>query len=303
MVSDAFPIRTRAMAMGVFTSAGALGGVVGLLGGRWLNQYWGWRTTFVAAGALGLLIRPLLLSIREPIRGGSDGALASPPPLPARQVIGRLRGNKTFPNLAMASMLTAFAGYSFSIWLPSFISRSYGLPSSQIGAYLGVINLVGGVGGTLGGAAVARWLGTRDLRWWMWTPAIGFIFAVPMSLIAIMSHHLAVTLACLFLTLGALLACSGPIFATLSTVTSPGMRTLAASSLLFFQITLGLGLGPLLTGWISDQLTRTLGQEGLRYALLTPVAAIAWGAIHYLLAARTIRRDAALAYEGAANPA
>ncbi|MEE2776715.1 MAG: hypothetical protein VYE73_08125 [Acidobacteriota bacterium] len=52
-----------------------------------------------------------------------------------------------------------------------------------------------------------------------------------------------------------------------------------------------MGLGPLFVGWLSDALMGTVGVDSLRYALLATIFFNLRGAVHYLLAARTIREE------------
>jgi hypothetical protein len=60
---------------------------------------------------------------------------------------------------------------------------------------------------------------------------------------------------------------------------------------LFLTAMLGLGLGPLAVGLLSDLLKPGLGAESLRYALVISTAALVWASAHFVLAARTARRD------------
>jgi hypothetical protein len=58
---------------------------------------------------------------------------------------------------------------------------------------------------------------------------------------------------------------------------------------------IGLGLGPLAIGVLSDFLEPRFGQESLRYALVLAPAAIVVGALFYFRAARTLQVDMARA--------
>ena len=66
-----------------------------------------------------------------------------------------------------------------------------------------------------------------------------------------------------------------------------------ASALLFFVLNIiGLGLGPQVTGILSDLMSDSLGAESMRYALLTVGAVIGpWSALHYYLASKSIDAD------------
>ena len=69
-----------------------------------------------------------------------------------------------------------------------------------------------------------------------------------------------------------------------------------ASAILFFVLNLiGLGLGPMATGFLSDYLRPEYGNLSIRYALITMVMVNLWCATHYYLATRTLRDDLARA--------
>ena len=71
------------------------------------------------------------------------------------------------------------------------------------------------------------------------------------------------------------------------------MRSVAAGTVLLFLNLIG-GLGPLAVGIASDLLFPSLGDDGLRYALLVVAAGGAvWTASHFYMASRTVRDDIA----------
>ena len=77
---------------------------------------------------------------------------------------------------------------------------------------------------------------------------------------------------------------------------SSRMRAVASSILFLVMNLIGLGLGPLCTGILSDVLATSMGSsEGLRWALAIVTLANVWAAVHYLLAAKTLREDVARA--------
>ncbi len=70
------------------------------------------------------------------------------------------------------------------------------------------------------------------------------------------------------------------------------MRALVSALLLFVINLIGLGLGPLFAGFLSDQLRPAFGIESIRYALLyVSIGGNLWAAGHYYLASRTLRDD------------
>ena len=84
----------------------------------------------------------------------------------------------------------------------------------------------------------------------------------------------------------------GPTFAITQTLVTPAMRSLASAILLFVLNIIGLGLGPVFAGFLSDTLRPEYGEESIRYSLLILViSGNAWSALHYYLASKTLRED------------
>ena len=295
MISDAFAQKWRPTAMAVFTAAASLGGALALFGGGWMSETWGWRSAFLVAGASSFAFAPIIFFfVKDPQRGFSDHATQTNA-IPVREAFRLLRANRTFRQLAIAGTLSAFCVYALTIWLPSFLARSYGLGPAAAGGYLGAITLVGALGGTFAGGELARLAGTRSVVWWSVVPALGFLVGAPILLLGIFADNLPTTLTCLMVGTFLVHLFPGPLFAIVTSIVPAGMRSVASSTLLFSQIAFGLGLGPLLTGSISDLSAEKFGAEGLRYALVAPLVIGAWSGLHYLLSGRTLRDDTAAA--------
>jgi len=73
------------------------------------------------------------------------------------------------------------------------------------------------------------------------------------------------------------------------------MRSVATSLVLFIQTLIGLGLGPLLVGLLSDHLKPVAGEDSLRYGLVIVGIVNVWAALHYFHGSRTLRQDLAAA--------
>ena len=74
----------------------------------------------------------------------------------------------------------------------------------------------------------------------------------------------------------------GPAYAATQALAKPAMRALAAALLLLVINLVGLGLGPLLVGWLSDLFQPQFGSESIRYALAVAGLASLWAGIHYV---------------------
>jgi MFS family permease len=87
---------------------------------------------------------------------------------------------------------------------------------------------------------------------------------------------------------------TGPLFATIQTLVPERMRATSIALIYLFSNLIGLGLGPLTAGALSDALRPFFGDESLRYALLVLCPGFLWAAWHLWRASRTVMEDLAL---------
>ena len=309
LLSDYFPPERRGTALSIYSLGIPIGVMIGFIAGGWINEIFGWRQAFFAVGVPGLILAVVVrLTLREPQRGAADRPTGAPPsPVPAESLgevlrfMGRLRA---FRHMALAAALHAFYGYGAGAFLAPFFIRIHGMSSGEVGTWLGLISgLVGGVGTFLGGTLGDR-LSARhgDARWYMWVPALSTLGSVPFAFFLYLWPE---PRTALLLFMPAALA--GPMylgstFAMTQGLARPHMRAMAAAILMFVINMIGLGLGPQVVGLASDLLAPRLGVASLRWALLGVVVPLSlWSALHYLLAARTLRQE--LAASAAANEA
>ena len=132
-------------------------------------------------------------------------------------------------------------------------------------------------------------------------PGLCLLLAAPLYVVAMTRGDLA--LFATFTVLSTLLQFTflGPTAGTLQNMLHPRMR---ATGHAFTNIFTGLvgGLGPVLVGWLSDELARDgyPSDVALGYAMAAAGLVSLWAAAHYLLAARTLEGDLARVREGRA---
>ena len=85
----------------------------------------------------------------------------------------------------------------------------------------------------------------------------------------------------------------GPCLAVCHSLVPPAMRALTSAILFFVLNLIGLGMGPLAVGFLSDRLTLDYGDDGLRIAMLIVSAISSVGVVMFLLAARNLPRSPA----------
>ena len=291
IISDYYPPEQRGSALSFYSTGVYLGILFGFLLGGWINSQFGWRAAFFVVGIPGFLVALLVrLTIKEPVRGGLDGR-ALEAPATFGKTLRTLREFGSFRLFAIAAGLNAFSSYGIGNFMPSFLIRSHDFTSMQVGTSLALITGIGGAMGTYFGGVLADRYGANDKRWYLWIAAIPGACSVPLMLSAVFVADPRLTLACLFFAtmLGAFYL--GPTIAISHNLVSPSMRAMASAILFFILNLIGLGMGPLVVGMISDALAPAYGSESLRYSLGIVSLINLVSATLFILAARKLLSD------------
>jgi predicted MFS family arabinose efflux permease len=295
LISDLYPPQKRVSAMAVYQLGIPIGVMVGLLAGGWISEFFGWRTAFMAVGIPGLLFAVIFwFAVKEPVRGLSETAQQTVETAPSvGETLRHLWSLPSFRHLAIGTALIGFVVYQVFMWSPSFLIRSYGLSKGEAGTILALINGLGGGFGTwLGGYVVEKW-GRHNVRLHLIIPGIALVLAFPLSVGIYLSNTLAASVAFMVLPILLALMNSGASNSLAQRLAKVRMRALTASILLFVINIVGLGLGPLVVGLLSDYLQPAHGDESLRYALMIGSVVYVWAGIHYFLGAKTLAEDLA----------
>jgi MFS family permease len=295
IISDLYGPKERSTAMGIFTLGISGGIMIAYLAGGWVAENIGWREAFLIVGLPGLVLAVLVrFTISEPVRGQADGKQDSAARPGIAAVARFLLGRKSFLHLAVGSGLAAFNGYAVLSFFPTFLYRSHAMPVSEIGVWLGLILGIAGGLGFAGGGFVADRLGRRGQRFALLGVAAATMFAW-------LFHFPVFLIDNPYLVLGLFVIPAifsnfylATTFAQIQGLVGLRMRAVASALLLFILNSVGLGLGPLCAGVLSDLLEATFATESMRYSLLVVAVAVGpWSAFHYLAAARHIEGDLA----------
>jgi MFS family permease len=297
LISDYFSKSKRGTAFAIYALGVPIGSSLGAAYGGWGNQTIGWRNTFLLAGVPGMAIALLLwLTVKEPPRGMSDGvsrAAGERAPVPGMfEVLRALWKKRSFRHLTLAAALHSVVWYASSAFNIAFLQRSHQMSAGEAGNWIAVLSAIAGLGTFLGGVAADRLSArTNDRRWYLWVPGIATLLCVPFQFLAYLSADRAVVLPSFVGLMFMAAMFFGPSFAMTQALASLRMRSVATSLLLFIQTLIGYGLGPSVTGLISDWLRPAYEQSSLRYALVIIGIVNVWAALHYLLGGRTLRQD------------
>jgi MFS family permease len=193
------------------------------------------------------------------------------------------------------SISTMVSAGLVSFTAPFLLRSSFGLDLKQVAMI--VAGLTGGAAlvGTVAGGAVCDRFARNDVRLYLRLPACAYFLAGPLYAAAFVQETLTG-----FIVLSALAQMSalfylGPTFGVLHNMVEPRMRATAVAIVFVMTSIIGLGLGPMLVGGISDIAAASVAStaasfEGLRIALVLAALVYLWAGLHYFLASRTLPR-------------
>jgi MFS family permease len=294
MLADFFRRRERGTALAVWSLSIPLGQGLAFGINGWLGAWLGWRQTFLALGAIGILLAPILFfTLREPARGSADETAAPPEPVPPfRESIAMLWRLRSLRHVLAGGALTSYAIYVALNWNAPFYNRVHGFTMAELGTWLAVMSLVGTTLGTVGGGILSDRLGRRDQSWRMNVPCLGALAFAPLMVIQYWVNDAGVSIFVGVFTLLAAHLFYAPTVSVVQALAPPNLRAFASSLLVLSLSIVGMSLGPLVTGIISDRLVALgMGAQSLRYALSVSSIFALWAAFHYRQAATLLAQD------------
>jgi predicted MFS family arabinose efflux permease len=330
VISDYFPPRSRAKALGTYAMGITLGGVLANLFGGPIAEAFSWRQAFIILGIPGIIFGLFFFfTVKEPPRGYSD-PVGTPKMEKAsmRETMTEVSRKPTFWINVIAASLVAFVGYGVSNFQASYFIRSYGLSVSEVAIQLSVPLGISASLGAFGAGYLTEKLSLKYPSAVAWIPGSWLIACVPLYLIGFSTDNKSIMLGVLligaFLHYGYL----GAQYTLCQGVVSARGRATAVAMMLFVVNMFGYGLGPLFVGFLSDilmsanlaassfgtelttelcagkpdALVATLGQakadaclyasaRGLGQSLMATVTLFAVGGGLYLFACRFLQRD------------
>jgi MFS family permease len=310
LIADYTRREQRASAMAIYSMGNPVGALIGVVTGGLVADAFGWRTAFVLVGLPGILLAIVaVLTLVEPrLKRAAATArdAAQAPQASFADVMRVLWRKRTFWYMAFAVSIVAFVGYGHAPFGASFFLRVHGAEIEQLAAQFGlgpigfvglslglILGVAAGVGVFIGGIIADRY-GARDLRAYMSIPGLAVLASVPIYTGALLMPTFLPILPILALNSILVSLWQGPVYATVQNIAPVHMRATAASIFLFIANLIGLGLGPLAVGAVSDVLAGPFGlgsAEGVRWALIGSQFLAIPAFVCFWLARRTIREE------------
>ncbi len=281
LISDYFDKRRRALAISFYAIGYPIGGGLALIIGALLlakftshgpvtlpvvGTLQPWQMVFVMVGLPGIIVAALVATIREPKRRELAKGYAGAVPL--REVFAFVRQRWQVYGMLIGSVsLIGMLAIGSSLWYPTFLIRTYGMTTSEVGLYYGLLMLVCGTIGTISGGWISGLLvskGQQDANMRIVLIAT-LLKALPLIIGPLMPNA---ALALAFMAVGTLIgqASQGVMLAAIQDVTPNQLRGQVTSLTLLFVNLVGLGLGASFIAAITDF---GFGDEGaLRYSIV-----------------------------------
>jgi MFS transporter, Spinster family, sphingosine-1-phosphate transporter len=308
LIADYFTRAERPRAVSRYMLGVPLSLLIGYFLAGWLNELYGWRATFVLLGLPGLALATLVwFTLKEPrfdmaSKNAAARFAAFPPPQPTsaassvvqpnlKEVCMTLWASTAFRHLLFSFAVSSFFTSGISQWKPAFFIRSFGLQTGELGTWLAVIYGLGGLIGTyLGGELAARYA-ARNERLQLRAMSIAFMGFGAISAGVYLSANQYLALGLMGAAVIGVTMTNGPLFATIQTLVPDRMRAMSVALTYFVANLIGMGLGPLAAGALSDALQPLFGEESLRYALLAMCPGYFGTAWHLWRASTTVTQD------------
>ncbi|OHE76581.1 MAG: hypothetical protein A2107_11925 [Verrucomicrobia bacterium GWF2_62_7] len=167
-VSEWFPMRDRALAVGIFNAGTAFGSMFAAPVVSFIAYYFGWRAAFLVTGALGFVwVAAWMVLFKLPKDHPrlseeerqlilADRSEESEQPV---SLLRLLRMRETW-GCVLVRVLTDPISYFLLFWMPLYFQHSHGFDLKQIGMFVWIPYAVAAVGNIFGGA-MPRWLISR----------------------------------------------------------------------------------------------------------------------------------------------
>ena len=292
MLSDLYSAKSGGVAISLFLIGGTIGSVVGLSGGAYIAQEWGWRYALIFMGAPGILLAIIIrLTMKEPRQNCRLPTMSETLGKNFFDSTKSLFQKRSFLNCVVAFTLFAVFGQGGSQWTLSYLLRTFDLNLAEAGGTLGIIMGGSGVVGTLLGGYVSNFFGQKDINWFLKFPMLIIFALIPISAMIFSSNELNIVYIMLAVSstlVGLMTPC---IFALVFGISGKKNKALGIAILGMLATLVGGGLGPMFIGFISDLFANYYGDNSLRYSLLVCLVFLPLSVMFFYKASTTLKQD------------
>jgi MFS family permease len=280
MISDSVPRRRLAGAFSVYNVGIPLGtGLALVIGGTVINMMKAggdavvpvlgalkaWQIAFIVAGAPGLILAVLMLTVREPTR---RGMISNAKTLSLRDSFAYLaRHRRTYLCIYIGCALYGIVTFGYSQWIPTALARNFAWNLGEVGQTYGAIVLSCGTVGVL----LAGWVANRAVKAGRPDAAFRILILIgaalwPFLIVAPLVGDRRLALAAFGAVAFLMNAWPGCAATALQSITPNQLRGQVTAIYFFIGSTISFGAGPTLVAMITQY---GFGYDNaLKYALV-----------------------------------
>lgn len=284
-ISDRFDRSRLALALSIYASGVAIGaGLAFAFGGalsHWASQHSiyfpflgslsGWRLAMFIVGLAGIPLAVLMLTtMREAPRSDIR------PALPLNILFQHMKHNRrAFGGIFLGFSLAVIASYLPAVWAPSLFMRAHGMTAREIGLTLGAIMGITGFFGVICGGIISDFLTRRGvadapLR----IIAIAILCQIPFVVMMFLVADRTTALVLLAIAQALATLFAGLQTTTLQLVTPARFRGRMMALYLLCVTLVGMGIGPVAVGILSDMMTGGVNPLGKSLAIVSGFALV-----------------------------
>jgi predicted MFS family arabinose efflux permease len=293
LLTDYFPIKERGTALGWYYTNTPIGLALGFALGAVITAYFDWRVAYFVVGAPGLILALLVFfTLDEPIRGAFD---ASRQDLEARSTLPwtfkLLWERKALFFLIVGGVMVIIAWSGIVAFLAPYLIRvhhlSIGSAGSALAATLGATGLIGmPFGGVIADSLARR----SEAQVILFTAGVLLLTAAA----AAGAFYVSDLTAC-FVLVGAFSFLTstfyGPTFRTYLNHSPVAVRGATGAFMIVTWNLVGYGVGPTLTGALTDVLKTAGIEQPLQAALAAMAGFYALAAVAFVAAATALTQS------------
>jgi len=247
LLGDYFRKEGRGRAMSIWAAGTAVGIAVGFAGGGIVASTLGWRAAFYMTAVPGLIFAILAFGLREPLRGAAEARgpqTAKGPPITWKTFLGLLQIPTLRSTIAAETALFFVLGGA-AFWLPTYLSRRFGLGTGTAGTLAGGVLVLGLLAGSLLGGIIAdRLTIRRGAASNLPIGIAGFVAGAVFVALALLMPSLVLFVPMFLLGAACLYLYNGPYTAIKQNVVLPTVRASAVTLALLIEHLLGDSYAP-----------------------------------------------------------
>lgn len=268
LIADLAPPEKRASAISFYSLGIPIGSLLGMLIGGLVADAYGWRAAFLVAGLPGIALALVVFFVlRDPRMSAQMQAAQPKPAISTAEAFKEILASRAFIMLAIGGAMAAFLSYGKATWTTIFFQRTHELSPGEVGFWFGIGGGIAGIIGTWAGGWFADKYGKENRRHVLTAPALGMLIAIPIAISAYWVENWWYALILIMTPTFLNSMYVGPAYSCAQGLVPLRARAMASAVLLFAQNLIGLGLGPLFFGMLSDGIKPIAGDDSVRWVL------------------------------------